>query len=107
MNSRVKAIALHLQEKWGVKSLWHVFIICVVFAITGSGSVKIAAPVLDWIGLSRESMNPWLYWPLRIVLIFPIYQVLLLVVGALFGQFRFFLNIEKRMFGRMLPFLFK
>ena len=30
----------------------------------------------------------------------PLYQVLLLAVGSLFGQFRFFLAFEKRMLAR-------
>jgi len=38
-----------------------------------------------------------LYW----VLILPIYNVVLLIYGFLFGQFKFFWEFEKRMFRRM------
>ena len=96
-----------LQEKWGVNSLWQVFVICVVFAITGSMSLKVGRPVLDFIGVHQETMNPWLYWPARLLIIFPIYQVLLIIFGTLLGQFKFFYQVEKKMLGRMLPFLFK
>lgn len=89
------------MHKWGLKSPFHVIIICIVFAITGSASVQIGKPVLDFMGITSESLNAWLYWPLRLLLIFPIYQVLLLVVGAIFGQFTFFWNIEKKMFRKM------
>lgn len=101
------SIMLKLQEKWGVTSVWQVIIICIVFAITGSLSVRIGAPVLDWLGVHKETMNPWLYWPLRILIVFPVYQVILIIVGTIFGQFRFFWQVEKKMLGRMLPFLFK
>jgi len=38
--------------------------------------------------------------PVYIVTIVPIYYLLLLIVGALFGQFRFFLAFEKKSLGR-------
>ena len=37
------------------------------------------------------------YW-----FILPIYNVVLLLYGALFGQFRFFWEFEKRFFGRLV-----
>jgi hypothetical protein len=36
-----------------------------------------------------------------LVLIFPFYQVLLVFIGFLFGQFTFFWNFEKKMLNRM------
>jgi len=41
------------------------------------------------------------YIILRIVLIFPIYQITLPLVGWLFGQFKFFWDFEKKMLQRM------
>jgi hypothetical protein len=38
---------------------------------------------------------------MRLVLIFPIYQVLLVFIGAIFGQFSFFWNFEKKMLVRL------
>ncbi len=100
-------VLARLQEKWGVTSLWQVIVIFTVFAITGSTSVQIARPVLDFLGVHAENINPFLYWPARILIIFPIYQVLLIIFGTLFGQFKFFYQVEKKMLGRMLPFLFR
>ncbi|RZL40902.1 MAG: diacylglyceryl transferase, partial [Pedobacter sp.] len=49
----------------------------------------------------------WLYYPLYIILIFPIYQVLLVSFGSIFGQFKFFWEFEKKMLRSMgLGFLF-
>ncbi len=102
-----------LKERWGIQSNWQLLVIFWVFAITGSASVFVAKPFLNWIGLSRDSFplswwSGWVYWSLRILLIFPIYQILLVLLGWLFGQFRFFWNFEKKMLHRIgLGFLLK
>jgi hypothetical protein len=88
-----------LKKRWEIQSNRQLLIILVVFAITGSGSLKIAQPVLDYAGISAIE-NPWIRIPLRIVCILPVYQVLLLLTGAVFGQFYFFLNLQKRWFLR-------
>ncbi len=36
------------------------------------------------------------------ILILPVYNVFLLIYGALFGQFKFFWEFEKRFFKRMM-----
>ncbi|MFD0799493.1 DUF6787 family protein [Maribacter chungangensis] len=101
-----------LKERWGIVSNWQLAVIFVVFAITGSSSVYVAKPFLYWIGMDQGNFpEAWwgqsLYWLLRILLIFPFYQVLLVVFGWLFGQFKFFWAFEKKMLGRMgLQFLF-
>ncbi len=97
-----------LKERWGIDSNFQVAIIFIVFAVTGSTAAKIAAPITEFIGLDRETTASWLYWTARIFLIFPIYQVLLVLFGWLFGQFRFFWDFEKKMLNRLgLGFLFK
>jgi hypothetical protein len=97
-----------LKERWGITSNFQLTIIFIVFAITGSMSAKIAGPVCNFIGFYKETTHEWLYWPVRILLIFPIYQVLLVFFGWLFGQFHFFWNFEKKMLSRMgLAFLFE
>ncbi|MFT4850231.1 MAG: Na+-driven multidrug efflux pump [Sediminicola sp.] len=97
-----------LKKKWGIESNWQLFVILLVFSITGYSSLIIAKPILSFIGLSQEATNPWVYRPLRILLIFPFYQVLIVFYGWLFGQFRFFWDFEKKMLRRMkLGFLLK
>ncbi|MEC7619844.1 MAG: DUF6787 family protein, partial [Bacteroidota bacterium] len=45
---------------------------------------------------------------LRILIIFPIYQILLILVAIVFFQFKFFWEFEKKILKRMgLKFLFK
>lgn len=97
-----------LKERWGLKTNWDVIAILIVFAINGSFSAWVAKPVTSFLGLSSENMNPWIYYPLRIILIFPIYQTTLPIVGWIFGQFNFFWEFEKKFLSRLgLGFLFK
>jgi len=102
-----------LKQRWGITSNFQLIIILIVFAITGSSSVYVAKPFLEFINLNRDSFpETWLggtlYWTLRILLIFPFYQVLLVLFGWIFGQFKFFWDFEKKMLSRMgLGFLFK
>ncbi|MFP2994646.1 DUF6787 family protein [Spongiivirga sp. MCCC 1A20706] len=96
-----------LKQRWGINSNWQIVIIFIVFAITGSTAAKLAEPLTSFIGLERETTNGFLYWTVRILLIFPIYQVLLVFFGWLFGQFQFFWGFEKKMLKRLgLGFLF-
>jgi len=101
-----------LKERWGITSNFQLIIIFIVFGITGSSSVYVAKPFLEWVGLDRSVFSEsWvggtIYWTLRLLLIFPFYQVLLVLFGWLFGQFKFFWAFEKKMLQRMgFGFLF-
>lgn len=90
-----------LKERWGVKSNKQIVIILLVFAITGFSSLQLAKPFLILIGIPDTFEPHWLYRVLRLLLIFPIYQVLLVFVGFIFGQFSFFWNFEKKMLERL------
>jgi hypothetical protein len=102
-----------LKERWNIQSNFQLVIIFVVFAITGSLSAYLAKPVLVILGVSREVfpdyfIGGFFYYSLRILIIFPIYQVLLVVIGSIFGQHKFFWNFEKKMLTRLgLGFLFQ
>jgi uncharacterized membrane protein len=90
-----------LKARWGIDSNWQIFIILLVFAITGSTSAKLAEPVCNLLGIYESSSHWTVYWSARIILIFPIYQVLLVSFGWIFGQFQFFWAFEKKMLSRL------
>ena len=90
-----------LKERWGVTSNKQIVIIFLVFAITGFSSLQLAKPFLTLIGIPDTFEPHWLYRVLRLLLIFPIYQLLLVFVGFIFGQFSFFWNFEKKMLERL------
>ena len=97
-----------LKKRWNIESNWAIIAIFIVFAINGSFAAWVAKPITSLLGLSTESVSPLVYWPLRILLIFPIYQFTLPLVGWLFGQFKFFWYFEKKILNRLgLGFLFK
>ena len=90
------------KKKWKIQSDFQMFIVVLVFAITGSASVFIAKPILTYFSITPEKQLPILiYWFLRIVIILPIYQLLLLIVGTVFGQYKFFIEFEKKMIHRL------
>jgi hypothetical protein len=89
------------KERWNIKSNWQVFVILVVFAVTGSTAAYLSKPVLELFGIVRGEVSNWIYYPLYIILIFPIYQVLLVSFGFIFGQFAFFWAFEKKMLRSM------
>lgn len=90
-----------LENRWKTDYRWEMIAIFIVFAATGSSAARLSGPFLEWIGLSAEKMNGGLFWTLRILLIFPVYQVLLVAFGWLFGQYQFFWEFEKKMLKRM------
>jgi len=88
-----------LKERWGIKHNYQFVVIFIVFAVTGSTSAYLSKPVLTWLGVVKDKSLAWdwQYTTLYIVLIFPIYQVLLLFFGFISGQFAFFWPFVKRM----------
>lgn len=97
----------NLKKRWGIETNLQFAIIFIVFAITGSASAWLSKPVCFWLGIIKEDLEFW-FTPIRLLLIFPLYQVLLVLIGFLFGQYKFFWAFEKKMLKRMgLSFLFK
>ena len=97
-----------LKERWGITSNIQIILILIVFAINGSFAAWVTNPVTAFLGISKTVTSGFIYWPLRIILIFPIYQLTLPIVGFLFGQFKFFWNFEKKFLRRIgFGFLFK
>ncbi len=90
-----------LKQRWNITSNWQLVIIFIVFAITGSTAAYLSKPLMSILGITKESLHWAIYWPLRLLLLFPVYQVLLVIIGAVFGQFKFFWEFEKKILHRM------
>ena len=90
-----------LAVKWQVSYRWELIAIFLVFAVTGSTAARISGPIIEALNLKELISNSFLFWTIRILIIFPIYQVLLVIVGWFFGQFKFFWAFEKKMLCRM------
>ena len=78
-----------------VNSINRLIIIFIVFAITGSLSVILGEYVL-LLFFSDDVVKGFFYWVIRILIIFPLYQILLIIIGSVFGEFKYFWSIEKK-----------
>ncbi len=90
-----------LETKWILNYRWEMIRVFMVFAITGSSSVFIGKPIIKLLGITKDNLNPAMYWILYIFIGIIFYQILLVVIAWIFGQFQFFWNFEKKMLRRM------
>jgi len=90
-----------LKERWGIESNWQIIVILIVFAVTGSTASYIGKPILKYLNITTEAFGSFGYWTIRILLLFVMYQILLVCFGWLFGQHSFFWNFEKKMLRRI------
>lgn len=88
-----------LQQRWNVTSVFQVVVILVVFACTGFTVLLLKRPLFRY--LFEGGDVPWWASVIYYILILPIYNLILLFYGFVFGQFRFFWNFEKRFFARL------
>jgi Na+-driven multidrug efflux pump len=88
-----------LRQRWKVDSIWQVIIILIVFACTGFSVYFLKKPILKFVSGNQEEtiLAKTLYY----VFILPLYNLLLLGYGFVFGQFDFFWSFEKRSFSRI------
>ncbi|MBH32492.1 MAG: diacylglyceryl transferase [Gammaproteobacteria bacterium] len=89
-----------IRKFFKVTSNTQLLIVNIVFAITGSLALYFANIVTAALHINYDEVNIYAYWTVRILLIIPIYQLLLIVVGTALGQFTYFWNIEKRLLRR-------
>ena len=91
-----------LKKQWNIQSNFHVVVILIVFAITGTSTVYIKKAIFDLIGITEET-HLLIHIPAYILAILTIYNILLLIIGSIFGQYKFFLEFEKKFFSRFIP----
>lgn len=95
-----------LKTKWNIHSNWDFWMIMIAFSLAGMGVTKIRPIVFHLLGIETDTAL-WIKVCVYIPLIFPLYQLLLLIFGTLLGQFSFFWEKEKqiiRFLGRKLGF---
>ena len=89
-----------LIKVFNADSTFHLLIIFLVFAITGSLSVYVSGPILNVLELDKIITFTPVYWICRIIVITIAYQLSLLFIAGLFGQFGYFLKIQKKFLNR-------
>ena len=88
-----------LATRWDVAPT-RVIVILIVFACTGFTVMFLKRPLVAWVS-GDGGEQPVLFGVLYYILILPFYNVILLIYGAVFGQFRFFWDFERRFFRRL------
>lgn len=95
-----------LEKRWKVTHRWKVIRIFLIFALTGSMSVIVTNPIFELVGFTKTIFTnipagSGIYYILKFILILPIYKVLLVFFGWIFGEYNFFLNFALRLAKRL------
>jgi len=96
----MKNTIVRLKAKWRITSNLDFFLILIVFSIAGMNISFCRKPIFSLIGI-KATTPLWIKTLVYIPLIVPLYQISLLIFGALLGQFAFFWEKEKKL-GRFL-----
>jgi len=88
------------KQRWGLTSNLQVIVILIVFSLAGSSLVWIREPVWHALGITSESPL-WVKILAIVFITIPLYQVMLLAWGTVFGQWKFFWEFEKKSMGRL------
>jgi len=86
-----------LKRRWGLSTNRQVIVVFLVFSLAGMSIMptrKLVFHLLHFDGLTPF----WVKLVTWLLLVFPAYQLFLLIYGALLGEFRFFWEKEKRMY---------
>ena len=91
----------NLIKKFNAKSKVHLLVIFFVFGLSGSFSLWISSPIMSALDLKNMLNNYPLYIFLRFLIIIPIYQLILIVIATIFGEFNYFWRFEKQFLKRI------
>ena len=83
-----------MKQKYGLKTTTELVIIMTVFSLAGMAIIWVRKPIFHLLGITDPTpfILKFLAW---LAVVFPTYQLNLLVFGFLFGQFSFFWEREK------------
>ena len=91
----------NLIKKFNAKSKVHLLVIFFVFGLSGSFSLWISSPIMAALDLKNILNNYTLYIFFRLLIIIPIYQLILIVIASIFGEFQYFWKFEKKFLKRI------
>ena len=81
-----------IKKIFKVTSTYQLIIVFVVFGITGSLSLVISEYISTFLNIDNIIMS--------IISILIVYQILLIIIGTLFGEFDYFWEMEKKIISR-------
>ena len=86
----------NLKQKWNIQSNWDFCAIMIVFSIAGMSIIYVRRPLFHLLGISAQTPF-WIKFLAWFSIVFPTYQINLLIFGFLLGQFGFFWEKEKKL----------
>ncbi len=86
---------------FNARSFKHLSIIFLVFSISGSLTIYLSKPIIFLLNIDYLIETKFLYYTIRILIIFPLYQIILLFVGFVFGEHKYFIEFEKKTFKKL------
>ena len=87
---------IKLKKKWNIDSNWDFILIMIVFSIAGMSIVYVRRPLFHVLGITATTPF-WIKFVIWLIIVFPTYQINLIIFGFLLGQFNFFWEKEKQM----------
>ncbi|KAG0338905.1 hypothetical protein BG000_003182 [Podila horticola] len=97
-----------VQDRFSFNWWLEWIIIIVVFSVTGSSTMMVVKPLMKALGITGTlGAGPWSYRIAYIVLTFPLYSCMLLLVSSLVCRRQYFEHILIRMWSRLLPCFFR
>lgn len=98
----------NLKQRWGISSNFQMVVIFIVFAINGTASSKLSSLLLNYFEIGKPNISWFFYLIINFIVLTLIYPFLLIFTGFIFGQFRFFFPISKKILKYIgLGFIFK
>ncbi|MDR1022458.1 MAG: hypothetical protein LBL94_04185 [Prevotellaceae bacterium] len=85
------------KQRWNVHSNRQLVIIFVAFGLTGFCTLGVKKLLMPLLGVTSETPL-YLRIAAEALIILPAYQVLLIAVGTLLGQYKFFKGFLRKMF---------
>ena len=90
-----------LKKIFKVDNFLQLFMVFLVFGITGSLALVLSDIILFFFNIIKEEMNFLFYFLMRVLVMFIVYQVLLILVATILGEFKYFWEFEKKFLKRI------
>lgn len=90
-----------MKEKYKIQTTYEFWVIMTVFSLAGMAIVWVRKPLFHILGIGDHTpfIIKFLVW---LAIVFPTYQINLLLFGFLLGQFPFFWEREKKLWEFLL-----
>lgn len=91
-----------LKDKWDVRSDARLALIFLSFSLAGSMTIFVRKPIFSLLGYTEDT--PFLLKAITYIFtVTPSYFILLIIIGSILGQFKFFWAFEKKALSRFIP----